>query len=87
MIDIYHLQYIRGDITNSLKELVPYAGHIQIAQVPHRHEPNVPGELNFKYILDVLEKSGYSGWVGCEYKPKEDSLSSLLWITEYGYHL
>ena len=49
---------------------IPFPGHIQIAQVPGRHEPNSPGELNFPYIFEVLESLGYTGYVGCEYAPK-----------------
>uniref|UniRef100_A0A8D0KTE8 Hydroxypyruvate isomerase (putative) n=1 Tax=Strix occidentalis caurina TaxID=311401 RepID=A0A8D0KTE8_STROC len=49
---------------------VPSLGHIQIAQVPGRHEPDSPGELNFPYIFELLESLGYTGYVGCEYAPK-----------------
>lgn len=49
---------------------VPSLGHIQIAQVPGRHEPNSPGELNFPYLFELLESLGYTGYVGCEYAPK-----------------
>ncbi|KAL3267747.1 hypothetical protein HHI36_006874 [Cryptolaemus montrouzieri] len=56
MLDVFHLQHIQGNITNTIKDLAKFIGHVQIAQVPNRHEPNHPGELNYKYILDVLEK-------------------------------
>lgn len=49
---------------------LPSLGHIQIAQVPRRHEPDSPGELNFPYIFELLESLGYTGYVGCEYAPK-----------------
>lgn len=49
---------------------LPSLGHIQIAQVPGRHEPDSPGELNFPYIFKLLESLGYTGYVGCEYAPK-----------------
>lgn len=49
---------------------LPSLGHIQIAQVPGRHEPDSPGELNFPYIFELLESLGYTGYVGCEYSPK-----------------
>lgn len=88
MIDIYHLQHIQGNITYSLKELSPYIGHIQIAQVPHRHEPNIPGELDFRYVFKAIEENtNYSGWIGLEYKPKSDTVSGLNWIKEFGYSL
>lgn len=50
--------------------LLSPSGHIQIAQVPGRHEPDSPGELNFPYIFKLLESLGYTGYVGCEYAPK-----------------
>lgn len=49
---------------------LPSLGHIQIAQVPGRHKPDSPGELNFPYIFELLESLGYTGYVGCEYAPK-----------------
>lgn len=87
MLDIFHLQHIQGNVTHTLKELMPYIGHIQIAQTPHRHEPNIDGELNYKYILKSIEEAGYNDWIGCEYKPKYDTVKGLNWIQEYGYCL
>lgn len=52
-----------------------HAGHIQIAQVPDRHEPDSPGEINFPYIFKLLEELGYQGYVGCEYKPLGEFLT------------
>ena len=49
------------------------AGHVQIAQVPSRNEPDSAGELNFPYLLSLLEELGYQGYIGCEYKPKGKS--------------
>uniref|UniRef100_A0A8C3R5H8 Putative hydroxypyruvate isomerase n=1 Tax=Cyanoderma ruficeps TaxID=181631 RepID=A0A8C3R5H8_9PASS len=62
---------------------LPSLGHIQIAQVPGRHEPDSPGELNFPYIFELLESLGYTGYVGCEYAPKGDTLESLGWLRSY----
>jgi len=87
MVDIYHLQHIKGDVTNTIKTLMPYIGHFQVAQVPNRNEPNTPGELNYKYIFDVIKNNGYKGWIGCEYKPKDITRSGLDWITEYDFKL
>ena len=50
-------------------ETVPCAGHIQVAQVPGRHEPSTEGELNYHYILQETSRLGYNGWIGCEYVP------------------
>nr|XP_012145575.1 PREDICTED: putative hydroxypyruvate isomerase isoform X2 [Megachile rotundata] len=87
LFDIFHLQQICGNITKNIKELLPYIGHIQIAQVPHRHEPNTPGEINYKYILSTLEQEGYNGYIGLEYSPKLSSREGLGWIQEFGYKL
>ncbi|KAF0311446.1 putative hydroxypyruvate isomerase [Amphibalanus amphitrite] len=86
-VDLFHLQNIAGNITNNLKELLPYTGHVQLAQPPHRHEPGVPGELDFGYVLPLLEQLGYSGWVGCEYVPSTSSEESLSWVRRLGYSL
>ncbi|XP_044755450.1 putative hydroxypyruvate isomerase [Coccinella septempunctata] len=87
MLDIFHLQHIQGNVSNTIKDLMKYIGHVQIAQVPNRNEPNTDGELNYKYILDLLRKEGYTDWIGLEYKPKSDTLKGLNWIKEMGYSL
>lgn len=87
MVDLFHLQMIRGNVVNSLRELSDHIGHVQIAQAPNRNEPNSPGELNLKFILDELEKIGYHDFIGCEYKPLTTTESGLSWINEFGYRL
>lgn len=87
MLDIFHMQHIRGNITNSLQELKDYCGHVQIAQVPNRNEPNTLGEINYKYVLEELKQIGYNDWIGLEYKPLKDSKQGLNWISEFGYSL
>lgn len=57
----------------------------QVAQSPNRNEPNAAGEVNFKYVFEVLENLGYNDWVGCEYKPTTNSKENLEWIRDYGY--
>ncbi|XP_033310594.1 putative hydroxypyruvate isomerase [Bombus bifarius] len=86
-LDIFHLQHICGNITKNIKELLPYVGHVQIAQVPDRHEPDTSGEIDYKYVLSILEKEGYDGYVGLEYCPKSSSVDGLSWIQKYGYEL
>lgn len=86
-LDLFHLQNIAGNITNNLQQLLPYTGHVQLAQPPHRHEPSVPGELDFSYVLPQLERLGYSGWVGCEYVPSTSSELSVGWLQKLGYSL
>ncbi|XP_053684666.1 putative hydroxypyruvate isomerase [Sabethes cyaneus] len=85
MLDIFHAQHIRGDISNAIKQYGPYIGHVQLAQVPNRNEPDTDGELNYRYLLHALESNGYNDWVGCEYKPKAGTVQGLGWIRDFGY--
>lgn len=88
MLDFYHLQHIKGDITKSMEELAQYIGHVQVAQTPNRAEPDTWGEVNLKYALNVLdEQIGYDGWIGCEYRPLAGTEEGLKWITDFGYEL
>ncbi|XP_019868532.1 putative hydroxypyruvate isomerase isoform X2 [Aethina tumida] len=87
MLDVFHLQHIRGNITNSIKELINCIGHVQVAQCPNRNEPNTPGEINYKYVLQTLQSHGYNDWIGLEYKPATNVNDGLKWITELGYKL
>ncbi|XP_036321805.1 putative hydroxypyruvate isomerase [Rhagoletis pomonella] len=87
MVDIYHLQHIRGNITDAFSTFRDIIGHIQIAQVPHRHEPDVAGELDFSYIFGLIKSSEYEDWIGCEYKPKTTTLEGLGWIKKYEHLL
>ncbi|NWU97136.1 HYI isomerase, partial [Upupa epops] len=82
-LDIFHCQIMDGNLTRNLETYLPLTGHIQIAQVPGRHEPDSPGELNFPYIFKLLESLGYSGYVGCEYAPKAGTLEGLGWLRSY----
>ncbi|XP_060515991.1 putative hydroxypyruvate isomerase isoform X2 [Cylas formicarius] len=86
-LDIFHLQLIKGDITHTIKALTSYIGHVQIAQVPGRNEPNTEGEINYKYIFDLLKQEGYNDWIGLEYNPQKDTESGLNWINKMGYTL
>lgn len=88
MVDLFHLQMIRGNITNGLKDFRDFIGHVQVAQAPNRNEPNTPGELNLKFILDELENcTGYNDWIGCEYKPLTTTSEGLKWLQNFGYEL
>ncbi|KAI5628355.1 putative hydroxypyruvate isomerase [Silurus asotus] len=66
-----------------LSRLDGFFCHIQIAQVPNRHEPDSPGEINFPYIFRLLEELGYQGYVGCEYKPLGSTEEGLDWVKKY----
>lgn len=87
MLDIFHLQQISGDLSHTITNLMPYVGHVQIAQVPNRNEPNTPGEINYEYILKLLSEKGYNDWIGLEYKPLDKTKDGLTWINDYGYFL
>lgn len=77
--DIYHRQILHGDVATALRELMPIVGHVQIASVPGRHEPDTE-ELNFAHLLAELDRLGYQGWVGCEYRPRAGTLEGLAWF-------
>ena len=66
--DIYHCQIIHGDVTMRLREMMPIIGHIQIASIPSRNEPDGE-ELNYPFLFAELDRLGYGGFVGCEYQP------------------
>ena len=81
--DIYHGQIIHGDVTRRLRRLMPIIGHVQIASVPSRGEPDSE-ELNYPYLFQQLDLLGYQGFVGCEYRPRGKTLDGLDWFTEAG---
>ena len=78
-LDLYHAQIMEGDLTRRLERLIGYIGHIQIAGVPARNEPDT-GELNTRHLLDVLDRLGYDGWIGCEYNPAGRTEDGLGWM-------
>jgi hydroxypyruvate isomerase len=80
--DIYHCQIIHGDVTMRLRSMLPLIGHIQIASVPSRHEPDEE-ELNHPFLFAELDRLGYDGFVGCEYIPRGGTLEGLGWFAPY----
>jgi hydroxypyruvate isomerase len=82
--DIYHMQIMEGCLAETIKANLDIIGHIQIAGVPGRHEPDQTQEINYPYLLAVLDDSGYDRWVGCEYRPLGDTLTGLEWARPYG---
>ncbi len=77
--DIYHAQVMEGDLARSLETNLARIGHIQIADNPGRHEPGT-GEINYPFLLRHLDAIGYSGWVGCEYFPADNTERGLVWL-------
>ena len=82
-MDLYHCQVMRGDLAEEIKTHLPLVGHIQIAGNPGRHEPDI-GEINYPYLFDLLDDLGYTGWVGCEYRPRGNTMAGLGWGRAYG---
>lgn len=80
--DIYHRQIVHGDVTVALRQMMPMIGHIQIASVPSRNEP-AGEELNYPFLFDELDRLGYDGFVGCEYRPKGNTVDGLGWFAPY----
>ena len=80
--DLFHMQIMEGDLARTFERLLPRIGHVQIADVPGRHEPGT-GELNFAFLLAHIDALGYAGWIGCEYNPRGDTVEGLKWAQPY----
>jgi hydroxypyruvate isomerase len=83
-MDRYHCQIVEGDVSTKLRRHLPggHVGHLQIAGVPDRHEPD-DGELNHPYLFDLIDSLGYGGHVGCEYRPRATTSAGLGWMRPY----
>ncbi|XP_063057677.1 putative hydroxypyruvate isomerase [Engraulis encrasicolus] len=82
-MDVYHWQIMDGNLTQNIQKYFPLIGHVQIAQVPGRNEPDSAGELSFPYLFNLLEELGYQGYIGCEYKPLGSTVDGLKWVQDY----
>jgi hydroxypyruvate isomerase len=78
-MDFYHAQIMEGDLATTLRKHHPHVGHVQIASVPDRHEPD-EGEVDYRYLFRLLDELGYAGWVGCEYRPRGRTEDGLGWL-------
>jgi len=76
--DIYHAQRMEGELAATLERCLPRIGHVQLADNPGRHEPGT-GEINYAFLFAHLDRIGYRGWVGCEYKPATTTEAGLAW--------
>jgi hydroxypyruvate isomerase len=80
--DFYHTQIMEGDLTTTFRHLKDRIAHVQIADNPGRHEPGT-GEIDYGFIFAMLDREGYAGWVGCEYKPAAATSAGLAWFAPY----
>ncbi|MGE0254324.1 MAG: 2-oxo-tetronate isomerase [Alphaproteobacteria bacterium] len=83
-MDFYHVQIVEGDVANRVRRYLPGVGHIQIAGVPKRHEPDDGNEVNYPYLFALLDRLGWDGWVGAEYWPRGDTAAGLGWAKPWG---
>lgn len=80
--DIYHMQIMEGDLAPTMEKHLESIDHIQLADNPGRNEPGT-GEINYPFLFSFLDKIGYDGWIGCEYKPATTTLEGLGWADAY----
>ncbi len=80
--DIYHMQIMEGNLSKTITSHLSRIGHIQLADVPGRHEPGT-GEINFNNLFRFIDEAGYEGWMGCEYTPAGRTEEGLKWIEPY----
>lgn len=81
--DCYHLQIMGGDLITRFERHLPLVGHVQIAGVPLRGEPDT-GEVNYDAVLEAIDRLGYRGWVAAEYQPAGKTEDGLKWARRYG---
>lgn len=86
MFDVYHVGVTEGDILVKLEHFMPNIGHIQIASVPRRAEPD-EGEVRYEAVFETLKALDYRGWIGCEYKPRGEVAEGLRWLPAMGLAL
>ncbi|VVD97639.1 hydroxypyruvate isomerase [Pandoraea pneumonica] len=77
--DAYHCQIVEGDLAMKLRQHIANIGHVQVAGVPARHEPDT-GEVNYPFLFRLLDELGYTGWIGCEYRPQGETRAGLGWL-------
>jgi hydroxypyruvate isomerase len=80
--DVYHMQIMEGNLTQTFRENLARIAHVQVADVPGRHEPGT-GEVNFENLFRSMDEAGYNGWIGCEYIPAVTTVQGLEWLRPY----
>lgn len=81
--DFYHAQIMGGDLIRRLEANLPVIGHLQCGAVPSRHEPD-EGEVNYPAVFEAVDRVGYTGWIGAEYRPRGRTEDGLAWAAPYG---
>jgi hydroxypyruvate isomerase len=84
--DLYHRQIEEGDVAMAIEEFAPITGHYQIASPPDRGEPD-DGEMNYRYLFQRIDDTGFDGWIGCEYRPRHGTMTGLKWTAACGVKL
>ncbi len=79
--DIYHMQIMEGDLAPTIEKHLDRIAHVQLADNPGRHEPGT-GEINYPFLFSHLDRLGYDGWIGCEYKPATTTKEGLDWLDQ-----
>lgn len=80
--DIYHSQVMEGNLAPTIERHLARIHHVQLADNPGRHEPGT-GEIRYDFLFNFLDRLGYTGWIGCEYKPAADTASGLGWFAPF----
>ncbi|MFQ3623883.1 MAG: 2-oxo-tetronate isomerase [Acetobacteraceae bacterium] len=80
--DIYHRQVMQGDLLPAIEAHLPLIAHMQVADTPGRNEPGT-GEINYPFLFAAIDRLGFTGWIGCEYRPKGDTEAGLGWFAPY----
>jgi hydroxypyruvate isomerase len=84
--DLYHRQVEQGDVATAIEAFVPITGHYQLASPPDRGEPD-DGEMNYRYLFKLIDDTGFDGWIGCEYRPRNGTMAGLGWVQACGVTL
>jgi hydroxypyruvate isomerase len=80
--DIYHMQIMEGDLARRIEKNLGIIAHLQLADNPGRHEPGT-GEISYPFLFGHIDRIGYDGWIGCEYKPAGTTEAGLGWVKPY----
>ena len=80
--ELYHMQRMEGEVGSAIERLFPRIGHFQCAGVPGRTEPDC-GELNYAFVFNLIDRLGYQGWIGAEYRPVAGAEQGLGWLKEF----